>query len=124
VRLSVKDAGIGLEAQVAARLFEPFNTTKERGMGIGLFVSRTIIERHCGCLQVSPNDGPGMTFSFSIPAALAAIPMGKACAQSSDGCGPSGLAGLAPAMACLDGYGPSCLGDGEAGGLVRRVEVL
>jgi signal transduction histidine kinase len=124
VRLSVKDAGIGLEAQVAARLFEPFNTTKERGMGIGLFVSRTIIERHCGCLQVSPNDGPGMTFSFSIPAALAAIPMGKACAQSSDGCGPSGLAGLAPAMACLDGYGPSCLGDGEAGGLVTRVEVL
>jgi hypothetical protein len=67
---------------------------------------------------------PSSTFSFSIPAALAAIPKGKACTRSSDGCGPSGLADLAPAMACLDGYGPSYLGDGEAGGLVRRVEVL
>jgi len=68
VRLSVTDAGVGLEAQVVARLFEPFYTTKEQGMGIGLFVSRSIIENHCGTLQVALNDGPGVTFSFSIPA--------------------------------------------------------
>jgi signal transduction histidine kinase len=69
VRLSVKDTGVGMEAQVMARLFEPFHTTKGEGMGIGLFVSRSIIESHQGCLQVTTNDGPGVTFSFSVPPA-------------------------------------------------------
>jgi PAS domain S-box-containing protein len=67
VRLSVQDAGVGFDPQVAARLFEAFYTTKHDGMGIGLSVSRSIIESHHGRLWATLNDGPGATFSFSIP---------------------------------------------------------
>jgi len=67
VRLSVGDVGIGFEPQAADKLFEAFYTTKNEGMGIGLSVSRSIIERHQGRLWATPNDGPGVTFSFSIP---------------------------------------------------------
>jgi signal transduction histidine kinase len=67
VRVSVQDAGVGLEPQGVERLFEPFYTTKSGGMGIGLSVSRSIIESHQGRLWATPNDGPGATFSFSIP---------------------------------------------------------
>jgi C4-dicarboxylate-specific signal transduction histidine kinase len=67
VRLSVTDVGVGFEPQAADWLFEAFYTTKDDGMGIGLSVSRSIIERHCGRLWGTPNDGPGVTFSFSIP---------------------------------------------------------
>ena len=49
------------------RLFDAFYTTKSGGMGIGLSVSRSIIESHHGRLWATPNDGPGATFSFSIP---------------------------------------------------------
>jgi signal transduction histidine kinase/DNA-binding response OmpR family regulator len=69
VHLSVKDAGVGLAPQDAERLFEAFYTTKNDGMGIGLSVSRSIIESHHGRLWATPNDGPGATFSFSIPCA-------------------------------------------------------
>ena len=67
VRLSVSDVGIGFEPQAADRLFEAFYTTKNEGMGIGLSVSRSIIEHHHGRLWATPNNGPGVTFSFSIP---------------------------------------------------------
>jgi len=67
VRLSVQDAGMGIDPKVLDRLFEPFFTTKSGGMGIGLSVSRSIIERHDGRLWASPNPGPGATFSFSLP---------------------------------------------------------
>jgi signal transduction histidine kinase len=67
VRLTVQDAGVGFEPQSADKLFEPFYTTKSGGMGIGLSVSRSIIESHHGRLWAAPNDGPGATFSFSIP---------------------------------------------------------
>jgi PAS domain S-box-containing protein len=67
VRLSVEDAGVGLAAAEVQRLFEAFYTTKSGGMGIGLSVSQFIIERHRGRLWAEPNDGPGATFSFSIP---------------------------------------------------------
>jgi PAS domain S-box-containing protein len=69
VRLSVQDAGVGFEPQAVAKLFEPFYTTKNGGMGIGLSVSRSIIESHHGRLWATPNDGPGATFSFSLPCA-------------------------------------------------------
>jgi signal transduction histidine kinase len=67
VRLIVKDTGVGISQEVADRLFEAFYTTKNDGMGIGLSVSRSIIEAHRGRLWATINDGPGSTFSFSIP---------------------------------------------------------
>lgn len=67
VRLSVQDTGMGFEPQCMDRLFEAFYSTKNKGMGIGLSVSHSIIERHHGRLWAAPNDGPGATFSFSIP---------------------------------------------------------
>jgi signal transduction histidine kinase len=65
--LTIQDAGVGFESQDAERLFEAFYTTKNEGMGIGLSVSRSIIESHHGRLWAAPNDGPGATFAFSIP---------------------------------------------------------
>jgi PAS domain S-box-containing protein len=67
VRLSVSDVGIGFEPQAADKLFDAFYTTKNEGMGIGLSVSRSIIEHHNGRLWALTNNGPGVTFSFSIP---------------------------------------------------------
>ena len=68
VRLSVQDAGVGFEPHDAERLFQAFYTTKSGGMGIGLSVSRSIIESHGGRLWAEPNAGPGATFAFSLPA--------------------------------------------------------
>ena len=67
VRLAVKDVGVGFVPEDMDKLFEAFHTTKKEGMGIGLSVSRSIIERHNGRLWATLNDGPGATFSFSIP---------------------------------------------------------
>ena len=67
VRLAVRDAGGGLDPQAVDRLFESFYTTKNNGMGIGLSVSRSIIESHHGRIWGEPNEGPGATFSFSVP---------------------------------------------------------
>jgi signal transduction histidine kinase len=67
VRLTVKDAGVGFDPQAVDRLFDAFYSTKGDGMGIGLSVSRSIIESHHGRLWATLNDGPGATFSFSIP---------------------------------------------------------
>jgi signal transduction histidine kinase len=63
----VRDSGVGFEPEDAGKLFDAFYTTKDDGMGIGLSVSRSIIERHLGRLWADPNDGPGATFSFSLP---------------------------------------------------------
>ncbi len=71
VRLTVRDAGVGFDPKAMERLFEAFYTTKDGGMGIGLSVSQSIIERHRGQLWASLNDGPGATFSFSIPCGAA-----------------------------------------------------
>jgi signal transduction histidine kinase len=67
-RLSVKDSGVGIDPETEKKLFEAFHTTKSDGMGIGLSVSRSIIERHQGRLWATRNDGAGATFLFSIPA--------------------------------------------------------
>jgi len=67
VRLTVKDVGVGFTSENADKLFEAFYTTKKDGMGIGLSISRSIIEAHHGRLWATPNDGPGVTFSFCIP---------------------------------------------------------
>ena len=67
-RLSVTDAGIGFSDQAIERIFEPFYTSKNDGLGIGLSVSRSIIEAHSGRLWATPNEGPGVTFTFTVPA--------------------------------------------------------
>jgi PAS domain S-box-containing protein len=68
VRLTVQDVGAGIQAGDLDRLFEAFYTTKRSGMGIGLSVSRSIIESHGGRLWATSNgDSPGASFSFSIP---------------------------------------------------------
>jgi signal transduction histidine kinase len=67
VRLSVRDNGVGVDPQDIDKLLDAFYTTKSDGMGIGLSVSRSIVERHHGLLWAEPNDGPGVTFSISIP---------------------------------------------------------
>ncbi|HEX4340606.1 MAG TPA: ATP-binding protein [Polyangiaceae bacterium] len=66
VRLTVRDTGVGFEPSKADQLFEAFFTTKSSGMGIGLSVSRSIVESHGGRLWAAPNDGPGATFAFSL----------------------------------------------------------
>ena len=66
-RLSVRDVGIGFTPTEAEKLFDAFYTTKKNGMGIGLSVSRSIIESHHGRLWAAPNEGPGAVFCFSIP---------------------------------------------------------
>jgi C4-dicarboxylate-specific signal transduction histidine kinase len=69
-RLSVRDAGVGFDLQAQEKIFDAFYTTKHGGMGIGLSVSRSIIDRHHGRLWAVTNDGPGATFAFSIPSRL------------------------------------------------------
>jgi PAS domain S-box-containing protein len=73
VRVTVRDTGVGLDRHGLDKLFDAFYTTKSGGMGIGLSVSRSIVERHQGRLWAEPNDGPGATFSFSIPLAPGGI---------------------------------------------------
>lgn len=70
VTFLVKDAGTGFDAKETGRLFDAFYTTKNDGMGIGLSVSRTIVEGHGGEILAGPNDGPGATFRFSIKRAV------------------------------------------------------
>ncbi len=67
IKLSVKDSGVGIEPQNLEKVFDAFYTTKAYGMGVGLSLSRSIIESHGGRLWAMTNDGPGATFAFSIP---------------------------------------------------------
>jgi PAS domain S-box-containing protein len=69
IKLLVRDSGVGLDPHAIEKLFEPFHTTKTHGLGIGLAISRSIIESHKGELWAMANDGPGATFGFSIPCA-------------------------------------------------------
>jgi PAS domain S-box-containing protein len=65
VAVDVRDQGAGLVDP--EKIFEPFVSTKETGMGMGLTICRSIIEAHAGDIRVVHNDGPGVTFSFSLP---------------------------------------------------------
>jgi signal transduction histidine kinase len=67
VLVEVQDSGAGLESLALDRLFDPFYTTKPDGMGIGLAVSRTIIESHGGQLLASPRVPRGAAFQFRLP---------------------------------------------------------
>jgi signal transduction histidine kinase len=65
--ISVTDSGIGISIEEMERIFEAFFTTKPQGTGMGLSISRRIIESHGGRLWASSNPGPGATFHFTLP---------------------------------------------------------
>jgi len=67
VRILVSDTGVGLPAEKADQIFNAFFTTKAQGSGMGLAISRSIIESHAGRLWATPNDGRGATFHFTVP---------------------------------------------------------
>jgi two-component system sensor kinase FixL len=69
VEVFVADSGPGIDPQVAERLFEPFVTGKADGMGIGLAVSRNIVEAHGGRIWATPNPDGGASFHFTLRAA-------------------------------------------------------
>jgi PAS domain S-box-containing protein len=64
----VSDCGVGIDMSMADNLFKPFHTTKPGGMGMGLAISRSIIESHRGKLWAEPNQRAGVTFKFTLPA--------------------------------------------------------
>jgi signal transduction histidine kinase len=67
IRIVVEDCGIGLSAEIADKIFQPFFTTKEQGIGMGLSISRTIVESHAGHLWATPSAPRGAIFQFTIP---------------------------------------------------------
>ncbi|MGH7874000.1 MAG: ATP-binding protein, partial [Candidatus Binatia bacterium] len=67
VLIAVQDSGIGIDSQNLEKIFDAFYTTKSKGMGMGLAISRSIIETHGGQLWAVPNSGPGMAFEFTLP---------------------------------------------------------
>ena len=66
VRVEVKDNGVGIEEEKLESIFQPFYTTKAKGMGLGLSISRSIVKNHGGQLIAQSNNGPGTTFSFTL----------------------------------------------------------
>jgi len=66
VRVAVQDSGSGINPQLANRMFDAFYTTKRGGMGMGLSISRSIVEQHGGRIWVAPNEGSGTTFYFTV----------------------------------------------------------
>ena len=73
VTVEVRDSGTGLDPKGAERVFEAFYTTKAEGIGIGLSISRSIVEAHGGRLWASPNEPHGAVFRFSLPVAEEAL---------------------------------------------------
>ena len=71
VRIAITDTGPGIAPEFATELFTPFATTKKDGMGIGLSVSKSIVEAHGGAIWVEPNPGGGSRFVFTLPAGTA-----------------------------------------------------
>jgi two-component system, LuxR family, sensor kinase FixL len=68
VAISVADTGSGISPEITGQLFQPFITTKRHGMGVGLSISRTIVEAHGGSITPQPNPGGGTVFTLTLPA--------------------------------------------------------
>ena len=66
--MAVRDSGAGISPKDIDRMFDAFYTTKPAGIGMGLSISRSIIEAHGGRIWASANEGPGLTVQFSLPA--------------------------------------------------------
>ena len=69
VCVAVQDSGIGVDPKSEEQIFDAFHTTKPGGLGLGLSISRSIVQGHGGRLWAVSNDGPGATFRFCVPAA-------------------------------------------------------
>jgi PAS domain S-box-containing protein len=67
VQVTVEDSGVGVDSEKMTKIFEPFYTTKSGGMGMGLSICRSIVQNHGGRLWATANEGPGMSFHFSLP---------------------------------------------------------
>ena len=78
VSVAVRDSGPGLPGEIRKKLFQPFVTTKESGMGVGLMICQSIIQLHGGSIEVSPEAEPGTTFTFRLPVDEQAIAEAKA----------------------------------------------
>jgi len=65
--ISISDTGVGFEAESIDRIFDAFHTTKPHGMGMGLAITRSIIESHGGRVWATRNEGAGATFHFTLP---------------------------------------------------------
>jgi signal transduction histidine kinase len=72
IEIAIADIGPGIPGDIAGRLFEPFVSNKHDGMGLGLPISRSIIEAHDGQLTAEPNPGGGTIFRFTLPSGGAA----------------------------------------------------
>ncbi len=67
IEVTVGDSGEGIEPAMERKIFDPFFTTKQDGLGLGLAISRRIVEAHGGRLWATPNAGRGTTFHFTLP---------------------------------------------------------
>jgi len=67
IKIVVEDCGIGLSSEIADKIFQPFFTTKEQGIGMGLSISRTIVESHAGRIWATSRAEGGAVFQFTIP---------------------------------------------------------
>jgi signal transduction histidine kinase len=65
--VSISDTGVGLPTENAERIFDAFQTTKPEGTGMGLAITRSIVEAHGGRVWATANQGPGATFHFTLP---------------------------------------------------------
>ena len=67
MQVTVEDSGIGIDPQTLDKIFDSFYTTKPSGMGMGLSISRSILQAHGGRLWATAKDGPGTMFHFTLP---------------------------------------------------------
>jgi signal transduction histidine kinase len=67
IQVTVEDSGVGIDPNTIQKIFDPFYTTKSTGMGMGLSISRSILQHHGGRIWATANDGPGTSFNFTLP---------------------------------------------------------